>query len=95
MKELFQPRVFFPLLVVLLTGGPAFAGGPLVVSDTGDYFVWDSPVIWNPDPGGLGALSNAQADQLTFQAFNAWQSVVTATISFTALLRLRFKFFQS
>ncbi len=82
MKDFFQSRVFFPLLVVLLTGGPAFAGGPLVVSDTGDFFVWDSPVIWNPDPGGLGALSNIQADQLTFQAFNAWQSVATATISF-------------
>ncbi len=79
----------FPLLIatVLLAAAPAFAGGPLVVFEpTGTPIVYDTtgtftafPVPFNPDLGGLGTLSNAEAVAFTEELFQTWQNIPTST----------------
>jgi hypothetical protein len=68
---------------------PIFAGGPLNVDpESGNPFVWDTtnPVPYNPDLGGLGILpfgwDNATATAMTEDAFQRWQNVSTATITY-------------
>ncbi|MFQ5605932.1 MAG: hypothetical protein ACE5HS_21895 [bacterium] len=62
-----------------------FSGEPLILTTTGDPFKWDnsSPIQFNPDGGGLGSLTNAEAVTVTSDAFQAWGNITTASLSFT------------
>ena len=62
----------------------AQAGGPLFNCADGVPFVWPgggADIEVNLDQGGLGALSNAEADAFILAALQTWTDVDTATIS--------------
>lgn len=66
-----------------LAAGRARAAGPLFVNDAGTPLVWTaSPIPWNADAGGLGALDHAAAVQLVTDSFATWSAVPTASIAF-------------
>lgn len=76
-------------LYLLILACPVFAGGPLIVdSPTGAPYLWSvtSAVLFNPDQGGLGILpfgwDNATATSMTEDAFQKWQDVTTASITY-------------
>jgi hypothetical protein len=62
-----------------------FAGGPIIISETGVPYVWNnsSAIPYNPDQGNLGTLDNNAAKALVANAFAAWSNVSTANLSFT------------
>ncbi|RMD93741.1 MAG: hypothetical protein D6813_03570 [Calditrichaeota bacterium] len=77
------------IIVVFCLISSLFAGGPLNVDPpTGKAFVWDvtKPVPFNPDQGGLGFVpfgwNNATAVSMTEAAFNKWQEVATASVTY-------------
>lgn len=85
------PHRFSLLLLSLaaLVGIAAWAGGPLRVGGTfgveGQAFRWNiDPVTYWTDQGDLGTQVNADADILVAAAFQVWQDVPTATITFSA-----------
>ena len=59
---------------------PAFAGGARSVNGLGQPMAWPAgaPVVYNPDEGPLGVLSNVDARTLVAQAFLEWESVYVA-----------------
>jgi hypothetical protein len=79
-------KFFGSLACLLLTAGASWAGGPLIVFEpTGQPFRWDvasGPVIWNPDQGGLGLLSNDEAIEFTSALFQTWEDLPTASITY-------------
>jgi Bacterial pre-peptidase C-terminal domain len=71
-------------LVVLFIGlvVPADAGGPLALRAPGQPFRWPNGglmIPFNPDQGGLGPLTNAQAVAQTTAAFAAWEAIPSAS----------------
>jgi len=77
---------------ILEPGGSAWAGGPLVVGGTfgppGQPFTWDislGEVQYRTDGGGLGVLSNSEANDLVAAMFQVWEDVPTAAIGFNRL----------
>ncbi len=67
---------------------PAFAGGPLIVGGTfgvdAQPFTWSAmPITYTTDQGGLGRLSNTEANTRVEAMFQVWEGVATATISYT------------
>jgi len=73
------------LLLALSTSargeGPLFVGGTNGVP--GKPFVWTiNPLTYWTDLGPLGGQTNAQANTLVMNAFQAWQNVPTASINF-------------
>src|SRR5262249_4000758 len=64
---------------------PSLGGGALNVDGAGTPMKWSnaSPIVYNPDQGGLGTLSKAQADALLADAFGRWDNVSLANIAFT------------
>ena len=90
-------RILIPLLlvtaVVVYAEGPLYVGGPANVpgqpvanSVPGVPFRWNPaqfPVTYWTDQGSLGSQNNTQANQLVATAFQTWQSVPTAAISFS------------
>ena len=67
-------RVLLCAIVVLAGVLPADAGGPLLLRAPGQPFRWPNGglnIPFNPDQGGLGPLSNAQAVAQTTAAFRA------------------------
>ncbi len=61
----------------ILLQSQVFAGGYLARgTSTGNPALWDdtTPVVVNLDLGGLGSLSNAQADALVLDALNTWSN---------------------
>jgi hypothetical protein len=70
---------------------PAYAGGPLLVGGApqgfgpdAQPFVWAiMPITYTTDQGGLGGLSNDQANTRVGTMFQVWEGVTTATISYT------------
>lgn len=69
------------LAAALLLSFPSVlpAGGPLVVSGGGTPYVWDLPVRFRTDRGGLGTI----ADPTGFvnDAFAAWTTIPTTNVS--------------
>ena len=65
--------------------GPLTMGGPGFID--GKPFRWDPasfPLTYWTDQGALGNQTNTQADSLVAQAFQTWQAVPTANITFSA-----------
>jgi hypothetical protein len=76
-----RPFVAGVLFVVVLST-IAEAGGPLEIFAPGQPFLWGNggvAIPFNPDQGGLGPLTNAQAVAQTTDAFAAWQAIPSAT----------------
>lgn len=78
-----------PLLLALaaVVGITAYAAGPLYVGGPGAVpgvpYVWTiNPLTYWTDQGSLGTLDNNAANNLVQQAFQAWQDIPTASISF-------------
>jgi hypothetical protein len=74
--------------VVLALGVPALAdaGGPLLLRAPGQPFRWANGGIgipFNPDQGGLGPMTHAQAVAQTTAAFQAWADVPSAVATHT------------
>lgn len=80
-------KTFASALCLLFMTSASWAGGPLAVFEpTGEPFRWDTsaPVVWNPDQGGLGLLTNAQAIGFTSALFQTWEDIPTANIEYAA-----------
>src|SRR5262245_13759738 len=72
------------ICALLFALAPAtLAGGPRAVTGAGLPMKWSTavPVIYNPDHGTLGQLSNAEALDLVAQAFARWSQVSNLTFS--------------
>ncbi len=73
--------------VVILAGlaAAADAGGPLAVRAPGEPYRWGgggAGIPFNPDQGGLGPLTNAEAVAQTAAAFGAWEAIPTASTTY-------------
>ncbi len=78
-------RLGFLVLAAIAIAAPADAGGPLVVQDSGQPYVWPDggrEIPFNPDPGYLGTLDPAAAVAQTEAAFARWAAVSTSTVSY-------------
>ncbi|MDJ0710788.1 MAG: hypothetical protein QNJ14_10375 [Woeseiaceae bacterium] len=63
----------------------AQAGGPLANCADGVPFVWPdggANIVVNLDQGGLGALTNAEADAFVLAALQTWTDIPSASISY-------------
>jgi hypothetical protein len=87
--NLFKKTFLLILLAVPVTDvTPVHAGGPLYVTGLdathpGEPYRWAlNPLPYRTDLGGLGNQTNAQANDLVSSAFQVWQDVDTATITF-------------
>jgi hypothetical protein len=83
-KHVSSTLVLLPLCV-LVAAAPALAGGPLFNCQSGVPFVWPNggqDIVWNPDQGNLGPLTNPQAVALVADSFQVWEDVPSSTISF-------------
>ena len=63
--------------------GTAQAGGPLANCADGVPFVWPAGgtnIEVNLDQGGLGALTNAEADAFVLAALQTWTDIPSASI---------------
>jgi hypothetical protein len=71
-------------VIAARAGGPLYVGGPAPFAP-GVPFVWTTinPLTYWTDLGSLGSKNNTDANTLVQQAFQAWQDVPTATISFS------------
>ena len=61
------------------------AGGPLDLCEPNVPFLWPDGgrnIPFNPDQGALGILGNAEATAAVRDAFQAWQDVTTATVTY-------------
>ncbi len=63
---------------------PGLSCVPSTVPVPGQPFIWSiNPLTYWTDQGQLGTQTNAQADALVQAAFQAWQDVSTASITFS------------
>jgi hypothetical protein len=76
------------LVLIVFSAIPARAGGPLLVTgpdsnNPGQPYRWAlNPLPYLTDRGGLGNQTNAQANDLVSSAFQIWQDVETANMTF-------------
>jgi hypothetical protein len=88
LKHLVPVALALAVLAVIAAraGGPLYVGGPAPFAP-GVPFVWgpsdSNPLTYWTDLGNLGSKNNNDANTLVQQAFQAWQDVPTATISFS------------
>ena len=83
-------KVVVAVLTALLVTTASYAGGPLFIFEpTGAPIVWDTngvfspfPVPFNPDQGGLGNLTNAEAVAFTQELFQTWEDIPTSSIAY-------------
>ena len=70
------------VVVALILGVATLGWNPLFPPTS---FRWSTagPVVWNPDGGPLGMLTNGEAVSDIAAAFDTWQNVGTASITFT------------
>ncbi len=61
----------------------ARAGSPIQVATDGNPYRWNGTVNYQVDDGPLGAMTNPQAVAMTRRAFDVWQNVASATITYT------------
>src|SRR5215212_3763152 len=64
---------------------PSQAAGPgLAVTTAGEPYRWDNtrPIVYNLDPGDLGAIGHDAAARMVQSAFEQWQGVITARLEF-------------
>src|SRR5215471_12054227 len=73
-------------LLLATSGGRSFGGGALNVNGSGSPMRWStaSAVVYNPDQGSLGTLTNGQANSLLADAFSRWQGAPYTAIIFSA-----------
>jgi hypothetical protein len=83
-----RQRAFLPAVLsaaaALAAAGTASAGGPLDLCQPGQPYLWPAggaDIPYNPDQGGLGPLTNAQAVAQLAAAFQAWEDVPTSTVT--------------
>ena len=69
----------FCLTIVCL---PAHAGGPILSGSNAPLRWGSNPVRYNLDRGPLGDLSNSEAGNMVFEAFNAWSDNDLAALRF-------------
>jgi len=79
---------FLTGIMVSLIAAPVFASGPLNLNpnDPDNLERWaggGADIPWNPDQGGLGPLNNAQAVAMTAAAYDEWETVATATATYS------------
>ena len=70
---------------LLLPASAAFAGGPLIVADTGVPYVWSTaaPILYRTDNGPLSAtVDEASAQARVLAMFNVWEDVTTSNITY-------------
>lgn len=72
------------LLAGLTVGGPAAAGGPLVIQTDGEPYTWGTSTIqYRTDGGPLSAsVDNAAANARVASMFAVWQNVPSASIAY-------------
>ncbi|UCF68696.1 MAG: hypothetical protein JSV80_05255 [Acidobacteriota bacterium] len=71
------------LVMVAMLAAPVLAWNPLVRRSNGSLRRdTASAVVWNPDGGTLGKLSNAAAVQMVVDEIGKWQAVPIAVISY-------------
>jgi hypothetical protein len=73
------------LAVLTVPAVPAFGADALVICQSGVPFAYPNGganILWNPDLGDLGPLSNAQAVAAVDQAFDAWENISTSSATF-------------
>jgi hypothetical protein len=70
---------------MILAGTPSFAADSLYVCQSGVPYAYPNggaDILFHPDQGGLGPLTNAQGVAAVEQAFQAWADVATASATF-------------
>ncbi|MBA3564884.1 MAG: hypothetical protein H0W33_12950 [Gammaproteobacteria bacterium] len=96
MKASKQTASFVAACLMIFAGFPmSFAGGPLNLNpeDPDNFERWaggGAGISFNPDRGGLGPQSSAQAIANTEAAFMVWQDVATSTATYTNEGRMPF-----
>jgi hypothetical protein len=71
--------------LVALAAGPILAADALFICQSGVPFAYPTGganILWNPDLGELGPLTNAQAVAAVDAAFDSWENVSTSSATF-------------
>ena len=85
-KNMLRFSAHLATALLLCLAAPAFANGPLDNCAPGQPFRWPNNganIPWNPDQGGLGPLTNAQAVALVASAFQAWGDIPSAATTYS------------
>jgi hypothetical protein len=82
MRTLHRRLVLGSVFLLVFSAAQTYASGPLLVASPGVPFRWPNgglniPV--NPDQGGLGPMTNAEAVAQLMSALGAWEAIPSAT----------------